>query len=256
MTNDVRWEGETSAAESARSAPLRRLRSLAFDAAWILWTTLLGAAIPLLWAAGTPPRSVRRVTRLWSRGTLWLLSAIVGLRFTVMGRHHVPDEPCLVVCNHQSAWETVAALHLFREMAIVAKQELLRVPVLGWYLKHSQMIIIDRESGASAMREMIKQSEAALADGRTILIFPEGTRTRPGLPVTFRRGVEHLYGRLHVPLLPLALDSGRFWQSRAPKRSGRITVSIMQSIPPGLAPSAALKKAEAAIDRERKRIGG
>lgn len=161
-----------------------------------------------------------------------------------------------MLCNHQSAWETVAALHLFPEAAIVAKRELLRIPILGWYLEHSGMIVIDRESGANAIRKMINQGAAALADGRSILVFPEGTRTEAGLPVTFRRGVEYLYGQLAVPLLPVAVDSGRFWDPDGAKRSGTITVSIMQCIPPGLLPSIAAKQAEVAIDRERRRIGG
>lgn len=253
-------EHASSVKLSARSSPdrmrMRRLRSRAFDAAWILWTLILGAAIPLLWVAGNPPRSVRRVTRLWSRGTLWLLSAIVGLRYAVERRRQLPCAPFLLVCNHQSTWETVAALHLFPEVAIVAKRELLKIPILGWYLKHSGMIVIDRESGANAIREMIKQAAGAVRDGRSILVFPQGTRTPAGLAVTFRRGVEHLYSRLHVPLLPVATDSGRFWRPGVPKRSGTITLSMAAAIPPGLTASAAVKEAEAAIERERRRIGG
>lgn len=254
--NDWSRTDTSAPPSSAGRTGMPRVRSLAFDAAWIIWTLILGAAIPVLWAAGTPARRVRQVTRLWSRGTLRLLSAIVGLRYAVTGRAHLPNGPCLIVCNHQSAWETVAALHLFPEVAIVAKRQLLRIPILGWYLKHSRMIIIDRESGASAMREMIKQGAAAISHGRSILIFPEGTRIKPGLPVTFRRGVEHLYGRLHVPLLPLAVNSGRFWRSTGPRKSGTIAVSILECIAPGLAPSAAVKNAEVAIDCERRRIGG
>lgn len=238
-----------------RTSP-RRLRSLAFDAAWIGWTLLLAAAIPFLWAAGTPPVHVRRVTRLWSRGTLGLLSRIVGLKCLVTGTGNVPAEPCLIVCNHQSTWETVAALHLFSDVAIVAKRELLAIPILGWYLKRSPMIIIDREAGPDAIRGMIKQARAAVGDGRSILIFPEGTRTPAGVPVRFRRGVEQLVRRLAIPLLPVAVDSGRYWRQGQPKRAGAVTVSILSPIRSSLAPADTIRKAETAVDQERERIGG
>jgi len=236
---------------------MAKLQALAFAGAWALWTLAFGAAIPLLWAVGTPERAVRKIAWLWAKGTLALASAIVGISYAVRGRAHVPDEPCLIICNHQSMWETVASLVLFPEVAVVAKRELLKVPVIGWYLRHSAMIIIDRDSGSQAIRQMLKESRAALAKGRSVLIFPEGTRIPPGRKVAFRRGVELLYAELNVPTVPVAVNSGRFWGAgREAMKDGTIAVSIMPPISPAIGRQQFTALAERLIDAERERIGG
>ena len=120
-------------------------------------------------------------------------------------------------------------------MAIVAKQELLTVPVFSWFLRKSPMILIDRETGARAIRKMVEESEAALAQGRSVLIFPEGNRKPTSEPIEFKRGVELLYAKLGQPVLPVALNSGHFWgPDRSCKRAGTISVSNIDPIPPGL----------------------
>lgn len=229
---------------------MRALRSLAFDSLWAAWTALFGLAIPLLWLVGSPPRTVRGLSRVWARGVLAILGVIAGVRHRVRGATNTPDEPCLIVANHQSTWETIAVLALFPDVAIVAKRELLRIPVMGWYLNRSPMIVIDREEGGKALREMTAMSRAALADGRSILIFPEGTRRPVDEPVRFKRGVELLYRTLGVPVLPIALDAGRFWRRRE-KAPGVITVSILPPIAPGLPAAEFARQAEAIIDAEK-----
>lgn len=236
---------------------MAKLRAFAFAGAWALWTLPFGVAIPLLWAVGTPERPVRKIAWLWAKGTLALASAIVGISYAVRGRAHVPEEPCLIICNHQSMWETVASLVLFPEVAVIAKRELLKVPVIGWYLRHSAMIVIDRNTGSQAIRRMLKESRAALAKGRSVLIFPEGTRVSPGSTVTFRRGVEFLYCQLNVPAVPVAVNSGRFWgRTREAMKDGTIAVSIMPAIPPAIGRQQFTALAERLINAERKRIGG
>src|ERR1035437_1541832 len=126
------------------------LRSVVFCGLWGLWTALFGLAIPLLWGIRSPPRLVRTLSRVWARGILVLLSSIVGLRYVECGREHVPRTPSLIVSNHQSMWETLAALVLFPDVAIVAKRELLRIPIMGWYLKRAPMIVIDRGMASKA----------------------------------------------------------------------------------------------------------
>lgn len=188
---------------------------------------------------------------------LALLTVTAGIRFAVRGEHNRPDQPCLIVVNHQSPWETVAALVLFPDVAIVAKQELLRIPVMGWFLKHAPMIVIDRERGSKSLRHMAEASRAALAQGRSVLIFPEGTRRPVGSPVKFKRGVEMLYRTLDVAVLPVALDSGRFWR-RGPfaKSPGTITVSILPLIASGMSAAEFSRAAEAVIQAEKAALGG
>ncbi|MCI3130883.1 lysophospholipid acyltransferase family protein [Phenylobacterium aquaticum] len=215
-------------------------------ALWAGWTGLFGLTIPLLWLSGSPPNAIRRFSRVWARGVLALLAIVVGLRFVVRGQP--PSAPALVVANHQSTWETVAALVLFPDVAIVTKRELLRIPVMSWYLRRSPMIVIDRDD-RRAVREMLVQSRAALKTGRSVLIFPEGTRAPPGAGVRFKRGVEWLYRGLDVEVTPVAYDTGRFWPpGGGPTRAGVITVSLLPAIPPGLPPAEFIRRAEQAIE--------
>ncbi|MFC4172055.1 lysophospholipid acyltransferase family protein [Microvirga sp. GCM10011540] len=205
--------------------------------------------MPVLWLCGSPNSAIRSATRLWVRGALFGLKYVVGLRHIEKGRQHVPDEPCLIVANHQSTWETLASLLLFPDVAVVAKQELLAIPVFGWYLRRSPMIVIDRETGPKALREMIQQSQAALSEGRFVLVFPEGTRRQVTDKVEFKRGAELLYARLGVPVLPMALNSGHFWSPGSTcKRSGTITVTYGELIPAGLPSAEFSRKAEEILE--------
>jgi 1-acyl-sn-glycerol-3-phosphate acyltransferase len=230
---------------------MKTLRSLVFYSLWGLWTALFGCAIPLLWSVRSPPTLVRTLSRIWARGILALLSGVVGLKYLERGRARVPQIPCLIVVNHQSTWETLAALVLFPDVAIVSKRELLRIPVMGWYLGRSPMIVIDRASTSKALREMTQQSRAAVAGGRSVLIFPEGTRKRAGEPVEFKRGVELLYRTLGVPVLPVVVNSGLFWGIGGAPGKGTITVSFLTPIDPGLTAAKFTSSAEALIGREK-----
>jgi 1-acyl-sn-glycerol-3-phosphate acyltransferase len=155
------------------------LRSRLFDLALVIWTMLFAPAIPILWLSGSSCETIRSITRLWARGVLFNLHHFVGLDFMEFGTPLPTKGPYLIVANHQSMWETIAFLLIFPDVAVIAKQELLKIPVFGWYLKNSPMIIIDRNSGANALRKMVEQSCWMSASGRSILVFPEGSRMPP-----------------------------------------------------------------------------
>jgi 1-acyl-sn-glycerol-3-phosphate acyltransferase len=236
---------------------LQRLRSLAFSALWALWTTAFAPALLVIWLAGSPGSWVRATSRVWASGILFGLKWIEGITYVVEGRENLPTKPCLVVANHQSTWETIAFLVLFPEVAIVTKQELLSVPIVGWFLRLSPMIIIDRDSGTKAIRKMMDEGMNALAHGRSVLIFPEGTRSDPLDRVAFKRGVELLYAKLGHPVLPVAMNSGSYWSTgRKPKRAGTITVSCLRPLEAGMPPQLAMKRAEQLIQNELDRIAG
>jgi 1-acyl-sn-glycerol-3-phosphate acyltransferase len=235
---------------------LRALKYLLFNLLWGVWTALFGLTIPMLWLLGSQPKMVRLFSRVWARGILALLTAVAGVKYVERGNVFI-NGPCLIIANHQSTWETLAALVLFPDVAIVTKRELLRIPVMGWFLKHSPMIIIDRAEAAKALREMVEASRNALAEGRSVLIFPEGTRTPVGAPIKFKRGVELLYRTLGVPAMPVAINSGRFWQMGSkPKLAGTIVVSMLAPIAPGLSATLFARTAEAALETEKSRLGG
>lgn len=218
--------------------------------AMAVWTAFLGGAIAPLLLAGPPPKGVRKVTRLWARGVLALVRRIGGIDHVVEGKANVPQVPCLILCNHQSVWETIAALVLFPEVAIVAKRELLRIPVFGWYLRHSPMIIIDRAASLESIRRMARESARAVAQGRSVLIFPEGTRIDPEAPIRFKRGVEHIVRALAIPVLPVVHDAGRYWRQDGKVR-GTIVVRILPPLDGTTPPKHLASRAEAAMNSGR-----
>ncbi|QRM34132.1 1-acyl-sn-glycerol-3-phosphate acyltransferase [Microvirga sp. VF16] len=232
---------------------MQRIRSTLFDVLLAIWTGLFVPVLALLWLCGSPERGVRLASRLWARGILVSLKCLVGLTYAERGQHNIPDRPCLIIANHQSTWETLAFLILFPDVAIVAKQELLTIPVFSWFLRKSPMILIDRESGSKAVRRMVQGCQAALAQGRSVLIFPEGTRKPVSEPIEFKRGVELLYAKLDTPVLPVAVNSGHFWGPGRPyKRAGTISVSYLDPIAPGLAGHEFMRKAEELLEAETK----
>lgn len=206
-------------------------RAFLFNVGFVAWTLTLGLlCLPVL-AGG--PAAIRRLSRLWARGVLAMLAGIVGLDHEVRGR--LPDAPVLLAIKHQSAWETIALNLLVPDLAFVFKRELERVPLFGWYLARSGMVAIDRGGGMRALRALVERAQAVLADGRTVAIFPEGTRTAPGETRSYHVGIAALYEQLGVPVVPIALNSGWYWGRRAfVKHPGRIVVQVLDPIPPGL----------------------
>ena len=179
---------------------------------------------------------------------------MVGLGHTENGLRS--ETPCLIISNHQSTWETLAFLVMAPDVAIIAKKELLSIPILGWYLRRSPMIIIDRASGTKSFSKMLEQSRQALSQGRSILIFPEGSRRGPTEPVKFKRGAGLLYKHLGVPALPVALNSGCFWSTAGsgPKSPGTITVSYLPIVAPGLTEAQFTAMTENMLEAERSRL--
>ncbi len=211
------------------------------------WTALFSPMLGIVLLAGSPAPLARSCTRVWARGVLFLLRWVVGLDVSVMGQENIPSKPSLIISNHESAWETIFFLVLFPDVAIVTKQELLKIPVFGSFLRLSRMITIDRESGSKAIRKMVDEGTQALSERRHILIFPQGTRGEPGEPVEFKRGVELLYAKLECDVLPVAMNSGDFWRKAQPLRSGRIDVSCLPIIPAFLDAKEAIKAAETEV---------
>jgi 1-acyl-sn-glycerol-3-phosphate acyltransferase len=180
---------------------------------------------------------------------------IVGLRHIELGRENIPKEPCIIVSNHQSLWETLALAAIFPSAAFVAKREISQFPIVGWYVTNYPMIMIDRAGRGQAIRKLIQQSRAALAEGRSVVLFPEGTRKSVSDRVSFRKGIEFLYAELQCPFLPVALNSGVFWgPDRKFKYKGTITISYLPSITPNLSMEQFKMVAETAIQNEKDRL--
>jgi 1-acyl-sn-glycerol-3-phosphate acyltransferase len=209
------------------------LRSLLFNLFFPLWTLLVTlVCIPLLFG---PQRTVAIAGYIWSLGTVAALRLFCGIRMEVRGREHLPDYPFIVASKHQSAFETVVFHQILHCPVYVLKQELLRIPFFGRYLRYMGMIAIDRSGKASALKELIRQSNKTLADKRPVIIFPEGTRIAPHERVEYHPGIAALYSQNHAPIVPTALNSGLLWgKSSFIKKPGTITIQFLPPIYPGL----------------------
>ena len=223
------------------------LRSVLLNIFILLWTPIVG--VPGIITAWFDRSKIKCVTTLWARGVICAAQKLTGIRYEVLGREHLPEGPFIFACKHQSAWETIAILMLLDNPSIVLKQELLKIPVFGWYAKHAGMIPVDRAGSSGALRAMMRAAEAAKQAGRPIVIFPEGTRAAPGTQPDLHPGLAGLYAHLRLPLVPAALNSGLVWGRESfIKKSGKVTVQIHPVIPPGL-PRADLKaRVHAAIN--------
>jgi 1-acyl-sn-glycerol-3-phosphate acyltransferase len=208
-------------------------RSLAFLVVLYINTALfrlLGS-----WVLMGARRGAMEGLRLHALASLWWLRIICGTRVEVRGREKIPPGACLVASKHQSAWDTFGLIPVFRDPAMVMKAELGWIPFYGWFSHKFEHIFVKRDRGPRALKAMIRDGRQRAAQGREIIIFPEGTRRPPGAPPDYKPGFIALYEGLAVTCVPLALNSGLFWPRRSILRfPGTIVVEILDPIPPGL----------------------
>ena len=212
---------------------MQAVRSLVFNVLAALWLFGLGlVTLPLLLL---PRRWVWGMVKLWAHGVLAMLRTIVGLDYTTRGLDLPARGAMLLAAKHQSAWDTIVFLVLLDDPAVVLKRELFKIPVYGWFTWKLGMIGIDRAAGTGALRRLVARARPVIAARRPIVIFPQGTRTAPGTRRPYLPGVYALYAETGVPVVPVALNSGRFWgRRRFIKRPGRIVVEFLPSLPPAL----------------------
>lgn len=223
------------------------LRSLLFNVFFYGWTaTCVIVGLPLLLG---PRIGIYYLGRVWAHPILFALRLICGLRYRVRGRENLVEGPVLLAAKHQSAWDTIIFSILLWDHSFVLKQELLRIPLFGLYLRRAGLIPVDRKGGARALKKMVAEAKAVAAAGRPIVIFPEGTRVAPDQRRPYQPGVAALYGQLEVPVVPVALNSGLFWRRNSfRKQPGCITLEFLTPIPPGLPRKDFLTRLEAAIE--------
>jgi 1-acyl-sn-glycerol-3-phosphate acyltransferase len=211
---------------------MRWARALAFNFAFFTWTAIAGIiGLPFLL---TPRAATMKFGRFWAHGVLVLLRVIVGLDYQIRGLDRIPRGGCVIAMKHQSTWDTLILPVVLGDPACVLKRELLLLPLYGWYAARAGSIAIDRKAGAGALRRMVAAARPIAAQGRPIVIFPEGTRVAPGARLPYQPGVAALYQALALPLVPAAVNSGLFWGRRSfVKRPGRITLEFLEPIPPG-----------------------
>jgi 1-acyl-sn-glycerol-3-phosphate acyltransferase len=236
------------------------LRSVLFNA-WFYGVTtvvVLSSLIPRAVTWERPAAWPIAVARTWARWVLAGLRVLCGTRWVVSGRENLPaGGPMLIASNHQSAFDTMVWLLLVPCPSYVIKRELLRIPLFGALCRLTGMIVVDRTAGADAIRALLRAADKAMAEGRQIVIFPEGTRVAPGVRVPLQPGIAALAARTRLPVIPVATDSGHCWGRRAfRKLPGVIHVAIGAPIPAELGREELMRRLERAIADGQAAIAG
>jgi 1-acyl-sn-glycerol-3-phosphate acyltransferase len=196
-----------------------------------------------------PRRCGPWILRNWGASSRWIMKVLAGIDYEIRGLDNLPVGAALIACKHQSAWETFALLPLFSDPTFVMKKELRLLPVFGWFTIKFKMIAIDRSQRRLALQDMLEGARQALAEGRQVIIFPEGTRAAVDAKPRYKWGIAHLYDKLAVPCTPIAHNAGQFWPRQSfLRRPGKVIVDILPPIEPGLAPDVFLIKLQNTIE--------
>jgi 1-acyl-sn-glycerol-3-phosphate acyltransferase len=226
----------------------------------LFWLALIVLTPPyaLLSLLSAPlPRMARyRFISGWSRIVLWLLRGLCGVRWEVEGREHLPRQPAVILSKHQSAWETLAFQQIFPPQVHVLKRELLWLPFFGWGLALMSPIAIDRSRGMAALRQMARRGKERLDQGFWVVVFPEGTRVKPGTKRKYQPGGAWLAAHAVAPVVPVAHNAGRVWPRNSfLKYPGKVTVRIGPVIESrGEKPEAINARAEQWIETQQKAL--
>jgi 1-acyl-sn-glycerol-3-phosphate acyltransferase len=182
---------------------------------------------------------------------LFLFRKLDNLDWEVIGEENIPLGPFIVASKHQSIWDTVFFTAFFADAAMVLKKIIIFIPFYGWHAIKAKMIWLDRGAHSKALKRLIKQGEECSKNNRPIIIFPEGTRSAVGEKGEYKSGISALYKFLGIPCIPVALDSGLYWQTKGLRRNpGKISVKFMPAIPSGLSRKDFERKLEEIIEEE------
>jgi 1-acyl-sn-glycerol-3-phosphate acyltransferase len=227
---------------------MRLVRSIIF----VIW---LYAAMAIVGVAFWIPvmlddNYVYAAQRAWARATLWGLRWIIGARVRFEGLENVPKGGALIAMKHQSMLDTIAPTLFIEKSTYVFKKELGNTPVMGAYLRKNQ-IAVDRGGHATALKSMMRGAREAVAKGRQIVIFPEGTRQPLEAAPDYKPGIAAMYKDLNIPVTPVAVSTGLIWKPKGLMRSpGTATIKFLPPIPPGLPRADFMRRLEDAIESE------
>ena len=185
------------------------IRSAIFTLVMTLATCLW--VIPCIIARLFPYHICFSIVSSWCTFNVLCARVLCGIKYEISGLENIPDQPCVIMSNHQSTWETLAYPSIFPTLTWVIKKELLYVPFFGWGIAATQPIALNRSKGKTALKQLIKDGREKIQRGRYILIFPEGTRIPYGEERPLKAGGFMLAKQAKVNILPVAHDSGRLW---------------------------------------------
>ena len=210
------------------------LRSLLFN---IICYSTLAIGCALTCVIGLFNRKI--TVPMWNRYLLpflvWNLKYVAVMEIEIRGKEYIQDGGVLYACKHESALETYCLGAYIEKLVFVLKKELTYVPLFGWAQYFYGMIPVDRSAGGAAMKNLLKEAKKRIADNRPIMIFPEGTRVKPGSVSGYKPGLLFIAQNLNVPVVPVALNTGLFWQKNSFLRHpGKVIVEFMAPMPTGL----------------------
>ncbi|MFC6197532.1 lysophospholipid acyltransferase family protein [Ponticaulis profundi] len=211
---------------------------------FVIWLYGSMVVLGILWLPSLlmPRSAVMLGIRTWARAARWGMKVFCGASTEIRGRENLPDGPALIAPKHQSTMDVLMAFLFLDDPCFVLKKELMYYPIFGMYAAKAGMIAIDRQGSTKTLKDMAAKGKKALADGRSLLIFPEGTRLPPGAEPDYKPGIALLYKELGVPCVPIALNTGYCWPARGITRHpGEMVIEILPSIEPGLQRKAFMK---------------
>jgi len=206
------------------------LRNLAFA------IVFYGVSLPFVLLAPLPALSGQRAliayAMAWTRFHRWCVRWLLGIRIRYEGPR--PSGQAFYAGKHQSLMEPLELVAELGAPAPIMRREFARIPIWGWAAKRYGVILVDRAASSKALRQLMREAEAARASGRSVMIFPEGTRVKPGEQPELKSGFAGLYKMLGLPVVPIATDIGKLWPKGGLKRAGLATFRFSEAIPPGL----------------------
>lgn len=234
--------------------PLHYFYSLAFVTTMFVSSVYLSIIGTLL----LPFSFIVRYTfiNFYSVLNLWVLKHLCNIDYRVEGTENIPDEPSVIFCKHQSALETMMVQRIFPPLTFVLKKELLWLPFFGWGLRALDPIAIDRKSGRKAILEVVNQGIDRLSKGIWIVIFPEGTRSKPGTKLEYKKGGAILASKSEHKVVPVAHTAGEYWpKGFFSRKTGTIVMSIGPAIETkGKKPAEIMQEAECWIETKMKEL--
>jgi 1-acyl-sn-glycerol-3-phosphate acyltransferase len=224
---------------------------------FVIFLNLWGMIIPIIYFPSIIFQNSKLAdhgAKIWSIVGLWVLKKLCKIDYQILGEQYIPRTPAIIACKHQSAWETIVMHMILHRPVYAYKKELRKIPFYGWFLYAMSGIAVDRKGGASALKEVIRQTKKFIAKKQIVVIFPQGTRVKVGgnlQEFPYQSGIVALYMTCDVDVVPVALNSGIFWPKyQILKKPGTIKIEFLEPIKTGLSKKEFLEKLQNDIEEK------
>lgn len=226
---------------------MNKIKSLLFNIFLILWTLIITLISTIFIIIDKNTSLI--IARFWAKIVLYSLKLICGIDIKIIGKHNIPKEGnIIIVSKHQSALETIAYLTILDDPIFILKKELTKIPLYGRFLKKMQAIEIDRSTGASALKTIIRKVKELSKLNRPFIIFPEGTRSFIGEKLIYQPGIAALYDLKIAHIIPVAINTGLYWSKDGGKKPGTCIIEFLPAINQNLSREDFMKNLQSTIE--------